>query len=47
MTINELLEALDGCGIVYEDDELVRETLLEWGWKDGLETLLKREKREL
>lgn len=47
MTIDELLEALDGCGIIYADDELVRETLLEWGWEDGLETVLEREAQEL
>lgn len=46
MTIEELLDALDGCGIVYEDDELVRKTLLEWGWKNGLETILVRVKNE-
>jgi hypothetical protein len=46
MTIDELLEALDGCGIVYEDDELVRKTLLEWGWKNGLETELVRVKNK-
>lgn len=44
MTIDELLEALDGCGIIYEDDELVRKTLLEWGWKKGLETEIERVK---
>ncbi len=42
MTIDDLLEALDGCGIVYEDDDLVRKTLLEWGWLNGLETELER-----
>ncbi len=47
MTIDELLQALDGCGIIYEDDELVEETLLEWGWEDGLKTLLNREAWEL
>ncbi len=44
MTVNELLDSLDGCGIVYEDDELVRETLLEWGWDNGLETEIERVK---
>jgi len=47
MTVDELLQALDGCGIIYENDELVRQTLLEWGWEDGLETLLDREAWEL
>lgn len=46
MTIDELLESLDGCGIIYEDDELVYETLLEWGWKNGLETELEVVKDE-
>jgi hypothetical protein len=47
MTVGELLEALDGCGIIYEDDELVRKTLLDWGWEDGLETQLERDAWEL
>jgi hypothetical protein len=46
MTINELLDCLDGCGIVYEDDELVRKTLLEWGWDNGLDTELIRIKND-
>lgn len=47
MTVDELLEALDGCGIVYEDDELVSRTLHEWGWEDGLNTELELVEQEL
>lgn len=28
MTIMELLDILDGCGLIVTDDELIRETLL-------------------
>lgn len=44
MTINELLEALDGCGIIYVNEDTVLKTLLEWGWVNGLETELERVK---
>lgn len=47
MTIDELLEALDGCGIIYTDDGLVEKTLQKWGWEDGLDTELERTPQEL
>jgi hypothetical protein len=47
MTVNELLDALDGWGIIYTDEDLVKERLKDWGWKlnTKIEKVEKKEKK--
>ena len=43
MTLRELLNSLDGCGIILEDEDLVDEIVLGWDpdvWTDGIDTEL-------
>lgn len=48
MTIKELLEMLDGCGLVVTDDDLIKEELKQNGYslKDKIE-IIKNNKRKV
>jgi hypothetical protein len=43
MTIRELLDWLDGQGLIVTDEELLDETLREGDWAAGLDTIVNKE----